>query len=863
MAAVIDLLEDIVDIIIAVVEIVIEIVEAIIEFIMSLLGFEDQVIEYFDVQNIPLFENPERGSPDAAVVTSAVLREVDIASELIYAGTFRSLKVNLRSFIAFIDDGNYFEDFPNVESHIAQIGYDDLIDTLTTLEGSACSLDQTALKALDNQSWIASWMQDNQVYDVGTNEVGAGRYETVTTTPITPAATGYSLDAGSPAFEISITDEVATEDSVLADQRWSIQFNGTVYNSGPDDYSIEAIDASGVEIFLPYTAPSKPLQLHYVSYYYVNSAPSDQFIFIYKVGSGTYPVLDAGVEQPIDIDNSNLQAMPAIPLRISNVTYTSFTTAKRDAINDLCDLVDLDAENIIDAIMNDPGVVPGDIDNVYLNFGVPLWDTTQAGLTYLFAMFENLFPAQGITQGDYNDAASGDTKPTNNLIITTADYKSVFQFNYITFEHTTLATIDGDSGSDENGIYYSDMSKFKDGIIVYDYYISSGKGTYNVGFKSDTLAEVTLFLAGTGVVNPGTVSTEGAAWMQPTVKMRYTDTLQESDGSTSTLRYITPDMVYTNASGTLRLVEQASEETTSGQSITYYLADEDGLDAYTVAAPIAVLKVVDAASGNFKMVKFNLGDKVDLMVPLLYEFIQNGSNHDISKLFLTASHISIYIANYEVIELSIWAQLLIIAAIVIAIVIIVVSWGTQTGPVMIALEAIVAGVATTVIIQAAVVAILQGLIIAYAIELIITEVAKHSPELAAILAVAAAVVMVAYGNTEGLGLLDYGKIVGLAMKNLSIVVNVYVEGLDEELNLAYEALVKDTELEDLLEIKKDLFQKPDGTALDLLNGSLRLQPQFPLRAEEFLALSEGYIEANFIQYEQTAGYVLATSGTVV
>ena len=286
-----------------------------------------------------------------------------------------------------------------------------------------------------------------------------------------------------------------------------------------------------------------------------------------------------------------------------------------------------------------------------------MWDTSQSGMGYLFNMFENLFPSQGITQGTYNNTPASDDKPQNNILITCDDYEYAFQWSYITYEFTDLATINANSGSKENGIYYSDMSRFdSNNILKYNYYVSSGKGTYNVGYKADNLDEVQDFLDGNGVPNPGTTSGEATNWLQVTERMSYNNpspVLQESDGTTSSIIYLTPDAVYeNNGSGVLRYVQQAAAETTIGQSITYYCVKPSGLDAYTVHAPIGALKVVDGDTGKFKVVKFNLGAKEDLMAPFIHNFIADLSNQEVSRLFLAGAHASIYIAHYEVIEHS-------------------------------------------------------------------------------------------------------------------------------------------------------------------------------------------------------------------
>jgi hypothetical protein len=645
----------VVDIVVSIVEAVVQIVEVVVQLIMVLLGYDGgstQIIEYFEVRNYPLFDDVDKKNPIQQSILQAILSNQDLSSTLIYNLVFRSLKGNVKEFMDFIENGNYFEGFPELDSYIIIINYTELTAALQTLNGVPCTPEASALRALSQSDWIKYWLQENKGYDVGINQLGGG-YATTSTSPGTPASDTVQITSSTNHFDVDITSESVTSDSFEADQRWQVNLSTVVYNATPDTYTVQIYNAAGITLTLPYTVPSKPTQLHYVSEYYRNSLPSRKYLFVYKVGEGTYPDLDT-VEEPINIDNSVLQAIPAVPLRISNANYTTFGATKKQQIEDLLAILNLDAQEIIDGVMNDPGAAPGDIDNVYVNFGVRMWDTSQAGMGYLFNMFENLFPSQGTTQGTYNNTATGDTKPTNNIHTTTDDNNYAFQFNYITFTHTSLTDINANSGSPENGIYYSDMSKFgDDGLLKFPYYSSSGKGTYNVGYKADTLTEVANFLAGNGTTNPGTTTTEAANWLQVTERLSYnnpTPVLQESDGTTSTIIYLTPDAVYeNNGSGVLRYVQQASEETTSGQSITYYCIKPSGLDAYTVAAPIAALRVVDGDTGKFKTVKFNLGAKGDLMVPFIHTFVKDLSHTEVAQLFLAGAHVSIYIAHYEVI----------------------------------------------------------------------------------------------------------------------------------------------------------------------------------------------------------------------
>jgi len=759
MAFVASVFTALINVIVSIVDAVVAIVEMIVQLIMILLGWDSgssQTIEYYEVHNIPLFDNVDKKNPLLQSVIQSILEDKDIATSLIYNLTFRSLKGNVREFMKFIEDGNYFENFPTVESYILTIDYTELTAALSTLNGVPCTPEGSYLKALSKSDWVKYWLQENKGYNVGTNTLGDG-YATTSTSPPTPIGDTVQVIPSTNHYDINITSTIGTEDGVTVDQRWQVNLTTIFYNSGADTYTIQAYDAANTTITLPYTAPTKPTQLHYVSTYYRDSVPSRIYLFLYKVGTGVYTDLDT-VEAPIDQDGTSIEALPAVPLRISNANYTTFGATKKTQIEDLLDIIHLDAEEVLNAVLTDPGVASnlGDVDNIYVNFGVRMWDTSQAGMSYLFSMFENLYPSQGVTQGTYNNTATGDDKPQNNIITTTDDNKLAFQWSYITFTHTTLTDINADSGSTENGIYYSNMSKFdSNNILAYQYYVSSGKGTYNVGYKASTLAEVAAFLAGNGTINPGTTSAEAANWLQVTERMSYNNpspALLESDDSAATLKYLTPDLVYeNNGSGVLRLLQQASPETTIGQSITYYCVKPSGLDAYTVVSPIASMRVIDGASGRFNVVKFNLGNKADLMAPFVHNFIKDLSNTKVSQLFLAGAHVSIYIAHYEVIEqagMSFLEALVMIIVIIVVVVIIVMTAGAAgpvLGPILGAIGAGAFATAWTLFL-AALPQLLMKMAIQMLIKIIITEIAGDNEMLAMILNIVA---MAAMASWEG------------------------------------------------------------------------------------------------------------------
>jgi len=795
MSFVASIVEAVVDVIVFIVEAVVQVVEMVVQLIMVLLGWDSgstQIIEYYEVHNIPLFDDVDKKNPLLNSILQSIVSGRDIASNLVYHLAFRSLKGNVKDFMDFIDNGNYFENFPTVESYILTIDYTELTAALNTLNGVPCTPEGSFLRALSNKDWVKYWLQENKEYNVGTNTMGVD-YSTTSTSPITPAADTVTVTPSLNHFDIDITSEIATEDEVFADERWQVNLNTITYNSGTDDYSVEvynAINVGNITRTLPYTVPTKPLQLHYVSTYYRDSAPSRQYLFVYKVGEGTYTDLDT-VEEPIDIDGATIEALPCVPLRLSNANYTTFGTTKAEQIEDLLDRIHLDAEAVLDTILTESAISPGDLDHIYVNFGVRMWDTSQAGMSYLYTMFENLYPSQGVTQGTYNNSPAGDDKPQNNILNTTDDNKLAYQWSYITYEHTSLVDIDANSGSVENGIYYSDMSRFgDDGLLKYNYYVSSGKGTYNVGYKADDLDEVQDFLDGNGVPNPGTTSGEATNWLQVTERMSYnnpTPNLLESDDSAADLKYLTPDLIYeNNGSGTLRLVQQASDATTVGQSITYYCCKPSGLDAYTVVAPISSCRVVDGSSGHFRVVKFNLGNKGDLMVPFIHNFIKDLSNDKVSRLFLAGAHASIYVAHYEKIVHEGISFLTALVMIIVIVVIIVVAWPMIEAGFAAMMEGLAALSAATSFTAA--LSMVWGYFISnlptmlikmaaqYVIQLAITELAGDNAELAMILNLVSMVAIsawepgVSFGSAPGTaplgsygttgGSISGGKLVG-------------------------------------------------------------------------------------------------------
>ena len=140
----------VVDVVVSIVETIVQVVEVAIQAVMVLLGFDGgstQVIEYFEVFNVPLFTDVDHKNPLQQSLLKSILQDKDLAGDLIYHLAFRTLKGNVKEFMDYIDEGNYFEGFPTVESHILVIDYDEVTDVLDTINSAACTIETAFLRA--------------------------------------------------------------------------------------------------------------------------------------------------------------------------------------------------------------------------------------------------------------------------------------------------------------------------------------------------------------------------------------------------------------------------------------------------------------------------------------------------------------------------------------------------------------------------------------------------------------------------------------------------------------------------------------------------------------------------------------------
>jgi len=824
----------IVDIIETIVEVVVDIVESVVDIVAGILGFDNdnQTVEQFEVHNQALFDDPDRNLYSETLYQT-VIRNEDITASLLYDAVFRSGKNNLRQFIKFIGDGNYFESFPTVQSAIMAVNYGDVTAILNAIHSTPCTINNAALGSLFIPTWVKYWLQENKGYSKTSNSMGVVR---TSNTSASSTSSSFTSSYATNHWTVAINDEIAFAEDFEADERWYVDLTNIVYNTATDDYTINVYRGTLTDTLVS-LVPSKGTGVHYIINYYIDSDPLNELLFIYKVGAGTYTDLD---DPSLDFDATStaLQILPAIPIRLNNTNFNDTTTTKSTQIQDLCEYLGIEADEVIDAVMEDVSTAgiadyENKVDHVFINFGVRIWDTSQAGMRYMFKLSENMYANQAVTEATYNSTPASDEKPYNQILVTAADYKYVFKYSYITFNHYTKATVDSDTSSVINGVYYSDMSRFdSSNILIQPYYVSSGKATYNVGYKADNLTEVNSYVSGSGVAAPGTPSSEASSWLQVTQRITYGGTLYDRDGVHGD-NIMKPDAAFYMDGSQLTIVTRAEEETTNGQKFTFYQVVANGLNEYTLHAPIAMLRVVDAATTQFKMVKFNIANQNDLMVPFSYDLVETFPNSDMTQLFLAAAHVSLYVAHYEVIETPWWAKLLQIIQVVL-IIIAIVTFNPATFDLAIAIGEFAKKVLIQMLIKQIVVKIAE----------------KISPELAMIVG---AYLLWEYGGVKELDFSVFSDLAQLFSSFADIMNTVITVITEEDLGeIEREKInalaIHNAGIEDLAAIRKALRLDYKGEPINLVNESVRgtIRIMSPV---EYMAYWENFNQIGFMDYD--------------
>ena len=832
---VVDVVEEAVDIVVDIIEtivdIVVDVIESIVDAIAGLLGLEDQIVEQFEVKNVALYNNPDDNRLKR-IVYDSIMKGEDITHNVLVDAMFNA-KLSLKKFAAHIDDGNYFEGFPQITANVIYVDYDEVTAAINTVTGVPCTIEKAHLGTLFVGPWIKHWLQENKGYDRITGRLtygGVSYYVNIPASTYNIATDDYSLSFSGNDHTVTVNDVFYTSTDTTTVTPGAIDITPTTpLQSATGSNSTSSVAFTVVPT---YKVPSKPTGQHYVVEYHKDSVIGTSYSFVYKVGTGTYATLD---DPTLVFDASTTEAMeilPAIPLRVDNVNFNATVTTKATQIRETVDKLGLDADEMISAVMEDVGSAgisdpENKVDHVFLTFGVQIWGTSQIELLYLFRFCGVLHTNQAVTQATYNASPVTDEKPYNNIVSTSTDYRAVFKWAYITYVHYTVAEVNANSAL--HTIYHDDPSKFdSNGLLKNTYYVSSGTAKYAVGYIADTSAEVSQYLAGT-LAQQSTFVADASDLIQVTSRINWAPVIKEQDGSVSSDTALKPSLVYKNKSGILQKILRVGENVTSSQEMRYYQCVVNGMNVYTLKAPISMLRVTDAATGKFKFVKFNIANTEDLLIPLSYDLVKTYPHAKLSQLFLDSAHMSIYVAHYEVIEIPFWAKLVAVVILVIAVIYFYLTYDAEG--------------------TSAIFALIQTLVVYYAISQLVLLIAKEfSPELAAILIIAVAIMMY---NPE-MAFEAYMQLFGTA---LDLISNVYMQEVEFKLeDLASESAAKNLAYEDAIanimgnDIYASLMKSKDGHALAVIDTEIRAEIT-PWDPETYFNLQNSRYEASGIMLD--------------
>lgn len=759
------------------------------------------VVEYYNVTHIPLI--PDTSNEAASdVVYRAVTESKDIVDELLYEAIFQNPRTAVNTFNRRLTTTSLLTP-PTYKLALAQMHPDAIKKHLFDTHGIDAYIDDFYLGTIEPIDWINYFLWQYARMDL-------------------------------------VTYLIAHSDSRIKD--WTANVND--YTVNQDGTFTITVSKDGVTETFPYDIPALPENEHYVVFYHKVDAPSEIGIFIYDAIEGLIHDLNSVINQD-DAVNFDRYVFPFIPLRLNNKAFKDFDTALKNEIDYVLAPLQLDAndiaENVLEEVLTNSEVTTNELDHIFLNFGINMWNTDQVSLKYLFNFASECYRTHIVNIAKYGEQYEGN-KTYNDILFTGSHYEYNFQFNYVVRDFISLAEINNNPGSDAYNTYYSNQGYFEDGQLKEEYYTSSGAGSFPTGYIAYTADDVDAYLAGNGVPNPGDVDPAYADYLHILGDFNYTGEV------------FSPDYVYRNDNGSL-IKETPSDAAADTTEITYYLISEEGLYSYTIAKPVAGFKVVDGATGHYKIVYNTLANRENILVPLILDKDPAGNttiaitSADLRQLLLRSINVGIYIADWHTVKVksggffsSFFSVVLVVASFFI--------------PGLGGLGSLLSQGFTA----AAVASFVQSVIINFVVQQIITYVAKEiSPELALVLSV----VWAGYNSgidfskpQFGLDLQDITKLFADISDAIGRITTITVDkDLTELAKDKREFLnAHNDQMDALRELQESLLRDTDGSALSLLTQQTRgfISP-----------LDPEYYYATTIEYKHDLQYIDYANSTKI
>jgi len=762
------------------------------------------VIKTFEVYNQPLFAYPDSGDM-APPIIYGVLKDEDINVHMRRAMICNMNMGHLRRFNRRLATGRYSPGYPDVGVSLNLETSPEIQAAVNDDLGNDMTINWVRAGSLSDYDWILGML-----------------------------ANGHSVQDGFTLI-MDYDAECIEPGHVVMEYDVGRETNGMIIGAKYDSTAAPFVyihyitaDDSPTEVWewFPADIPEKPLN---ESWYVASCSRCDDIgdgskeaefrVWMYNVATGTHPELQLPVFN-FGSEGETPECFPAIPLRLRNVNYDEpgFEVDPTE-IERTLRIFGVDANRAIREIFSDDNADPNLMDNVFSNFGVRVWDESEAGRQYLYTFFSevlNYFVEAGVEnpmveclQTTEESESEGDGEevtlaPDCSSITVRTDFSHFeLYFAGITNVFYTPGEIAADP--DLSRIYNSDRGSF---------YSSSGELLRPAGYTAKRHRDVQAWLDGGGVRSDRQIPEGEEGWdhLKPAVRIsNWQDPIYNSDGSVSPVGELIPENVYYKYLNGMAIIDPEPVEDV--REITYYAITPAGIDAVTVFGIGGQVFVKDTETeGNDRFVQLKSNKTNQLTVPFMFGLVENvyddGQMHAKVDGMICSMHISFYVGDVYVYEAPWWVTLLKIIALVIAVVLI---YGGITSPGGYALF----GVVMSAEVGAA--GIMAALLIAGVMYMISTAIFTISDGNLWVQAIFTAI-MIAYGQyTSGTTLASMSlremldKALSIIMKIAKIAVTSSQESKSNEFNLIEKSYIEEIDELKLMGASDDYGEYSDIT----------------------------------------------------
>ena len=773
------------------------------------MGFFDETVSTFEVYNQPLFAYPDTADMSDAILYG-ILHDEDIATHMKRAMVTNLNMGHVRRFNRRLTDGSYPYGYPEVGTSFNYPITPELQAIIDNEYGNPMETSFVSIGSLTDSNWILSELGKNNIQSEFTY-ISKSAFHCPDENEI---EFNYNGDGYISTISVAYFDGGVAKIRTEVDVGSSENENIIIFTFDTDIQPKPATNEEFITIWCSFCNETLNGEFH---------------VWVYNTAENTYPEIGEIPTFHFGSTVGYTECFPAVPLRVKNVNYNDEDSVLDvDAIERQLKIFGVDAELLISEVMGNPSVDADKTDNIFSNFGVRIWDESEAGRQYLYTFFAELhsYVLQS-EEDDYRvdcietkESVEGDSeefiesvtpeKECNSISVDTDFSETKFFFSGIKNEFFTKAQVDADP--DLSSVYYSDQKFFDDnGNLKKTYHSSSGELLRPAGYTAMYEEDVESWINGNGVKSVREVQEgdTGWNWLKPAVRIiNYSGIVYDPDEIVLVTDELIPENIYEIYEDGIKIVTPLVPEDVT--SITYYAILADGMDSFTVYGAGGQVFVEDTETSASRLVKLTLRETNKLTVPIMFGLLENRYEdrelHDKVDALVASMHMSVYVADVTTVELPWWAIALKVISLVIAIVLIYFgmagSWLLYAEGAIV--EAVLAGVSM------------------YIVSTVIFEIIN---EISPWLSIVASVVSVLYGyyNSGGIAALNIGTMsltqaLQVALKIITTAIKV-VGLLEADSQEDSFRLLDDKFKEEMNEINKLVgVDRTSNVALDALYG---------------------------------------------